>query len=326
MLSPLQECLQLEQVAGSDIFVGQARRNAPTKVLFGGQVMSQSLAAAARTVHHQHRVHSFHGHFLLAGKSDLPILFEVSRIRDGRSFTTRNVIARQDNKAIFSCTVSFHCEEAGAQFQIPPADVRAYLQSRNVRGTATGWDASNGVLPTPDELRASGIEEEGWMPSTSFMPISEGNRWSLKYRRHKTPLAEPEPTPSGISNAVDGSGLDDWEIHTACLAYMSDEGLLSTIRQPHTGPSWKRFEGMSMSLDHTIHFHRPFRADEWLLFHNETTVSYGGRGLARTEVYTADGTLVASVLQEGLIRPPKAWLLERRGCPRESSGSSASKL
>jgi len=269
--SNIEAVLDLKKVANCDIFVGQpnaqAAQGSTRTHLFGGLIAAQSVVAASRTVPLTHRIHSLHSYFILAGDGRLPILFQVTRIRDGASFKTRQVLALQENKPIFMMIASFHVHELGPEFQRTPEELSALLTLM----------PEHAQFRSPAQLIEEGKQiEEG--PTTSVLPILTGLNHSLAWRRHKSKLR-------GI-----GADADSWVLQAAVLAYMSDMGLLSTVRQPyHEVPI-----AMSTSLDHTIHFHRHFRADEWLLFHNETTASSGGRGVARTEVWTEQGHLVGS--------------------------------
>lgn len=284
--SSLQVALDLKQVARCDIFIGDedAVGRTPWGRVFGGQVLAQALVAARRTVPEGYRVHSLHGFFLLAGKSGVELLFEVDRVRDGRSFATRAVKASQQNEAIFHMTVSFHRPEWGPTFQTPGRELLAIGRSRGF---------TEGRLPTPEELLARGVpvERATWADNrgdTQTMLIASGDWWSLRYMRHRTRL--PDNVPG---------------LHESIFAWMTDSNMVSIVCLPHERRQQLNFP-MRFSLDHSIHFHSPpFRADEWLIFSNRTTVSGGARGLARCEVYTLDGQLVATVTQEALVRVPR---------------------
>jgi len=278
--SALQLALDLKQVADCDIFIGDedAVGRTPWGRVFGGQVLAQALVAAQRTVPAGYNVHALHGFFLLAGTSGVEILFEVDRVRDGRSFVTRGVKALQKNKAIFQLNVQFHRPEWGPQFQTPARDMLWVAKTRGLEH-----------LPMPDELLKKGVQPERFTSAdnkgdTESLPIHVGQWWGLHWVRHAAPLPD-------LSSGV----------HEAVFAWMTDSRMAGIVAQPH------REKGanvtMVVSLDHSIHFHgEPFRADEWLLFSNRTTVSAGARGLARCEVWTMSGRLVATVMQEALHR------------------------
>jgi len=235
--------------------------------------------AACRTVPEGFLVHSLHGYFLLAGESGVEILFEVERVRDGKSFCTRVVKAVQRNHAIFSMTISFHRPEWGPEFRTPGREILAVARSRGL---------TEGRLPTPEELLQRGVQPEPATGAdntgaTETLLIARGDWWSLRYYRHKGHLPDG---PLGL--------------HEGIFAWCSDSTMAGIVCRPHQerGATFP----MVFSLDHSIHFHRPFRVDEWLLFHTRSTVSAGARGLARLEVFTLAGQLVATVSQEALAR------------------------
>jgi len=282
--SSLQLALDLKQVAGCDIFIGSedAVGRTPWGNVFGGQVLAQSFVAAQRTVPPGFTVHSLHGFFLLTGQSGVEIVFEVDRVRDGRSFITRTVKALQKNKAIFQLSVSFHRPEWGPRFQTPARDILRVARTRGLES-----------LPMPEDLLARGVEIERFTMAdnngdTESLPIRIGAWWGLHWVRHAKKLPD-------LSSGV----------HQAIFAWMTDSRMVRTIVSPHVHDGVSPFK-MATSLDHSIHFHgEPFRVDEWLLFSNRTTVSAGARGLARCEVWTKDGHLVATVTQEALTRVSK---------------------
>ena len=234
--------------------------------VFGGQVAGQALVAAARTVE-QGAVHSLHAYFLRPGDPKAPILYEVDRIRDGKSFTTRRVIAIQHGRAIFQLAASFHLPEDGYQHLDPmPA------------------------APEPDLL--------------SDRPRDEGIHAALDIRYVTAgPLGRTQSLPptQQVWMRANGTLPDDPVLHTCLLTYASDLTLLDTTLLPH-GTSVLDTDIMMASLDHAMWFHGPFRADEWLLYDQHTPAATGARGLAMGRVFTRDGHLVASVVQEGLIR------------------------
>jgi len=278
-VSPLQRSLDLLRVAECDVFTGSEEGRTPWGRVFGGQVLAQSLVAAQRTVESEMRVHSLHGYFLLAGESGVELLFEVERVRDGQSFATRVVKALQRNKAIFQMNVSFHRDEWGPSFQTPGREFNAIFKSRGVDMRLPEELLAQGnklFTPTSADLGLGGH-------STEAISVAEGKWWSLRWCRHK-------------------HRLPDWA-HESIFAWITDSWAAEHVTKPH-GAKGQRFS-MVFSLDHSIHFHKPFRADEWLLFSTRTTVSNGARGLARTEVFTTKGSLVATVTQEALIRVPK---------------------
>jgi acyl-CoA thioesterase-2 len=246
--------------------------------IFGGQVAGQALVAAARTVDADRRVHSLHGYFLRPGDPKTPILYEVDRIRDGRSFTTRRVVAIQHGKAIFNMAASFQVGEAGFDhaFEMPDATPPEDLPDARERARAYG----DRIAAWIDRPRPIDIRHVDWMPPDRQNSLPPRQRVWLR---------------------ADGRLPDDPLLHTIVLTYASDMTLLDTSMLPHGG-SWFDPSLFMASLDHAMWFHRPFRADDWLLYVQDSPSAHGGRGLARGLVFTRDGTLVATVMQEGLIR------------------------
>ena len=249
--------------------------------VFGGQVIGQALVAAARTV--EGRIaHSLHGYFLRPGDPAVPILYEVDRIRDGRSFTTRRVAAIQHGRPIFSMEVSFQLAEAGLDHQIAmPA------------------------VPPPEELPSESDISSLYLEGA---PESVRRYWErerpIELRpvdlRHYLGREALEPSQYVWVRAT-GRLPDDPEIHRCVLAYASDMTLLDTSLFPH-GRMVFDPDLQAASLDHAMWFHRPFRADDWLLYAEDSPSASGGRGFNRGSLFSRDGQLVASVAQEGLIR------------------------
>jgi len=248
--------------------------------VFGGQVAGQALVAAARTVAPEAGdVHSLHSYFLRPGDPTVPILYEVDRIRDGRSFTTRRVVAIQHGRAIFNLQASFHRHEPGMDHQLPmPAE-----------------PTDPETLPTFTERWAPMADELGeWY--TRRRPIDTRHvEGSLAARRH------PQPPRQRVWFKAAGVLPDEALLHACVMTYASDMTLLDTTLLPHGGEFDPR-QLMMASLDHVMWFHRPFRADEWLLHDQDSPSASGGRGLSRGSIYTRDGALAASLAQEGLIR------------------------
>jgi acyl-CoA thioesterase-2 len=249
--------------------------------VFGGQVIGQALVAACRTVEGR-QPHSLHGYFLLAGDPKIPIIYEVDRIRDGRSFTTRRVLAIQHGRPIFALTVSFQIDEPGLDHAVPMPEV-----------------------PPPEGL-AEIVETTKLFPAISD-PVRawyERDRpLEVRVVDMKARLGPEHEQETGLKVWMRTTGPlpDDPAIHRCVLAYASDLTLLDTAMVPH-GRSVLESDMLAASLDHALWFHRPFRADEWLLFAQDTPSASGARGFARGLVYDQKGRLVASVAQEGLMR------------------------
>jgi acyl-CoA thioesterase II len=246
--------------------------------VFGGQVAAQALMAAGRTVE-RGRVHSLHSYFLRPGDPEVPILYEVDRIRDGRSFTTRRVVAIQHGRAIFNTAVSFQVDEEGAfvhQFpmpEVPSPDTLPTLFER--------------LEPMRDELAE-------WFAKPH--PIDQRYIGELPWMKH-----EPGPPIQRLWIKADGELPDDPLLHCCIATYASDMSLFDTMLAPHN-VQWDDAEFMGASLDHCMWFHRPFRADQWLLYDMDSPSAYGARGLARGFLFSRDGSLCVSVVQEGLMR------------------------
>ena len=251
--------------------------------VFGGQVIGQALVAAARTVDAERPPHSMHAYFLLPGDPKVPIIYDVDRMRDGKSFTTRRVTARQHGHPIFSMLVSFHADEPGQlthQAKMPDVPMPETLPSEA--------DMRKNILPSmPDPVRKYYERER----PIELRPV-EFERYLGK------------KIPDGRFNVwikTTGPLPDDPAIHRCVLAYTSDMGLLDTALVPHGRTLFEK-EFMAASLDHALWLHRPFRADEWLLYSQDSPNLVGARGLGRGLIFSRDGTLVASVAQEGLVR------------------------
>jgi acyl-CoA thioesterase-2 len=250
--------------------------------VFGGQVIAQALMAAMRTVEDR-PVHSLHCYFLLGGDPSIPIIYEVDRIRDGKSFTTRRVVAIQHGAAIFSMSASFHVAESGWEHQAAMPDV-----------------------PPPEELAS-----EAELAERLGDKLPESVRRFLGRGR---PIELRPTDPARFLGAAAGQSVQnlwiraaaplpaDEAVHRCVLAYASDMTLLDTSLVPH-GKSVFLPDVMAASLDHALWFHRPVQADQWLLYAQDSPFSGAGRGLSRGLIFSRDGALVASVAQEGLIRP-----------------------
>jgi acyl-CoA thioesterase-2 len=253
--------------------------------VFGGQVLGQALVAATRTVEGV-LPHSLHAYFLLAGDLKVPIIYEVDRIRDGKSFSTRRVVAIQHGRAIFSMSVSFHNDEPGLDHQMKMPDVPHPDQ-----------------LPSDAEIRQKILPE---MPEAVRRYYERARPIELRpvdFDRYR--CKRPKGDGFSIWLRTTAPLPDDPAIHRCALAYASDMNILDTALVPHGRSVFDR-SIMGASLDHALWFHRPFRADQWLLYTLDSPNMYGSRGFGRGLVFAADGTLVASATQEGLLRERRA--------------------
>jgi acyl-CoA thioesterase-2 len=246
--------------------------------VFGGQVAGQALVAAARTVEPGRSVHSLHAYFLRPGDPTVPILYEVDRIRDGRSFTTRRVVAIQHGRAIFNLQSSFQVPEEGLEHQSPKPDTP---RPEDLPGFKERMDAYKDLLGAYyDRPRPIDMRHVDWNPPDRSKPLPPQQRVWLR---------------------ADGRLPDDPVLHACVLTYASDMTLLDTALIPNGG-GWNDSSMFMAMLDHAMWFHRPFRADEWLLYSQDTPTASEGRGLGRGIIYTEDGQLIVTVVQEGLIR------------------------
>jgi acyl-CoA thioesterase-2 len=279
-LSKLLGFLELTTVSQSQYSAPGLKR---ASRIFGGQVLAQALIAANKTVTSDKTAHSMHCYFLKAGNTAKEVLYTVTPMTDGRSFSARQVIASQDDKAIFSCTISYHINEPGLSHQSVMPDV-----------------------PHPDTLtsRAEFAQKmqdkygEQRSPSYNMPPVEIK---ALAPRDTFEPHIDTAPT--GHWMRIREPLNDEPNLHLVMLTYMSDMTLLGTAFRPH--PYSPESPGMQFSsLDHSICFHAAVRADEWLFFHQDSPVAHGSRGFNRATVYTQDGRLVASLSQENLMRAP----------------------
>ena len=280
VLDDLIELLSLEQIE-VNLFRGKTQDLGWGQV-FGGQVLGQALSAAAQTVPEERHVHSFHGYFLLPGSVERPIVYDVDRIRDGGSFTTRRVKAIQNGRAIFSMSASFQVDEDGFEHQDVMPDVSA------PEGLPTQVELARTVADQiPEPLRDRFTADS----PIEIRPVKPMNYLDPDVR---------EPRSASWYQAA-GKLPDDPAIHRYLLAYASDFNFLSTSMYPH-GVSWMMPRMQVASLDHAMWFHRPFRFDEPILHVIESPSASGGRGLVRGRMFNTNGDLVASTAQEGLIR------------------------
>ena len=279
ILADLLKLLELERIEDR-IFRGESRDLGGARV-FGGQVLGQALTAASYTVRDR-QVHSLHAYFLLAGDVNAPIVYEVDVARDGKSFSNRRVVAIQHGQPIFNMTASFQVPEQGLEHSAPMPQVPGPEGLPDVRELAPDV-----VHKVPEKMRRFLTHERPF----EFRPVE--------------PIHIVTPPRSG---AVRHSWLktlaklhDNADLHRNVLAYVSDYQLVSTATLPH-GIHFAEGNVQLASLDHAMWFHRPFRADEWLLYAMESPNASGGRGLALGRFFTRDGALVASTAQEGVVR------------------------
>ena len=276
----LSSILDLEQLE-INLFRGRSPQTGWQRV-FGGQVIGQALVAAGRTVEDARPAHSLHANFLIGGDPKVPIIYEVDRLRDGRSFVTRRVVAIQHGRPIFAMSASFQTPEPGFTHQFPMPKVP---MPEELPGEA---EIRAGLMPgMPAEIRAYFERER----PIEIRPVEYERYWS------KAPAA---PVFNVWIRAT-GPLPDHLAIHQCVLAYASDLTLLDTSLAAHGRTVYEK-SILPASLDHALWFHRPFRADDWMLYAQDSPAAGGGRGFARGLIYSRDGTLVASVAQEGVIR------------------------
>ena len=279
-LNRLIDALKLEKLE-ENLFRGP-RASVGWQRVYGGQVLGQSLSAAVQTVEPDRPIHSIHGYFLLAGDPEHEIIYDVERIRDGGSFTTRRVKAIQHGRAIFAMSASFHKSEESFDHQssmpaVPPADSLPSL----------GELMSKLANELPENMRAY------WQRANPIdMRIVDPSRYTSR---------EPREPQQVVWLRTNGPLPDDSRLHFAALAYASDFTLLDTALVAH-GKVLYDPDIQLASLDHAMWFHRPFRADDWLLYVQDSPSAFGARGFCRGSIYDRQGRLVASTAQEGLMR------------------------
>jgi acyl-CoA thioesterase-2 len=284
VVTDLLHLLELEPLE-TNIYRG-TNRDVGTGRVFGGQVFAQALVAARKTVPEGREAHSVHGYFLREGDTKVPIVYFVDRPRDGRSFTSRRVTAIQHGEAIFHLSASFHIAEQGLDHQhtapvvAPPEECPDELELIRARADKI-----------PEPLRSIVTQDR----PLEFRPITPRDPFG------KPMTTTPEEAKRQVWFRLREKIPDTPMLHQAVLAYASDYGFLPTALLPH-GVAFRDPRLFIASLDHTLWLHRPFRADEWLLYVSDAPSAYDARGFVRGQIFTRDGRLVASTAQEGLIR------------------------
>ncbi|MFJ1974784.1 acyl-CoA thioesterase [Streptomyces sp. NPDC087903] len=287
-LLDLLDLLDLEPIE-ENIFRGQSRSAVVPRV-FGGQVAAQALVAAGRTVPADRHAHSLHAYFLRPGDPGAPIVYNVDRLRDGRSFTTRRVVAVQHGKPIFGLSASFQTYEDGLDHQAPMPSAPDPVTLPTSRERLRGYDH----LPAEVVEKFIEAREAIDLRYVEEPPYGE-------FGRPREPRSQVWFRTNGkLEGAVDAPLL-----HVVLATYVSDMTLLDSVLLAHGRGGWAVGDVVGASLDHAMWFHRPFRADEWLLYDQESASAYGGRGLGQARIYTQDGRLAISVVQEGLVRVPR---------------------
>jgi acyl-CoA thioesterase II len=281
VLDDLVALLSLERIE-ENLYRGQSQ-DLGWGTVFGGQVVGQALSAAARTVPVERQVHSLHSYFLRPGDARRPIVFDVDRIRDGTSFTTRRVVAIQGGRPIFNLSASFQLVEPGFEHQDPmpeaPAPESLPTEQERAAHAADRLPAAlvaRATAERPFEVRSTDPEDDPFRPA-------------------------PRPARRMVWMRTVGPLPDDPALHRYLLAYASDFGFVMTALLPH-GVTWLSPGMQIASLDHVMYFHQALRCDEWLLYVIDSPAAHGARGLVRGSFYTRSGRLVASTVQEGLIR------------------------
>lgn len=286
-LESLLDLLDLERIE-QDIFRGVSRTAVVPRV-FGGQVAAQALVAAGRTVPEERGAHSLHAYFLRPGDPGAPIVYQVDRIRDGRSFTTRRVVAIQHGQPIFHLSASFQTAEEGLEHQEP---MPRAPDPETLPEAADLLPAHADKFPDPRVidrlLEARAAVDLRYVEDPPFLTAGVAR--------------EPR---SQVWFRTRGKLADDSLLHVCLATYVSDMTLLDSVLLAHGRGGWAVGDVVGASLDHAMWFHRPFRADEWLLYDQQSPSASGGRGLGTARIYTQDGRLAVSVIQEGLVRIPR---------------------
>jgi acyl-CoA thioesterase II len=284
-MTPLDELEHLLDIEPLEVNLFRGRTIDPTRPrLYGGEVLAQALMAAGRTVEPLRHVHSLHAYFLKLGDPAVPVIYDVDLIRDGGSFTTRRVVAIQHGKAIFNLAASFHIDESGPEHHDAMPEVAPPEASTSLADSDYDGHEQINRNSAPHVVRAFDVRHigNGWVQPGSYRGVPLEPDHDTWFRTHG-------PLP------------DDPLLHSCVIAYASDSTLLRTAMMPH--PIAEEHEGfMVASLDHVMWFHRPCRADDWLLYHVHSPSAAGARGFAVGQVFSG-GTLRVTVAQEGMVRP-----------------------
>lgn len=279
VVDALVRLLDLERLE-DNLYRGVSPSVSPVRV-FGGQVAAQALIAAGRTVPSERRVHSLHSYFLRPGSPHQPIVYQVDRVRDGVSFTTRRVVAIQNGKPIFTMSASFQIDEPGVDHadpmpSVPPPESLPTYAERiaSIRERMAVW----GQIPRPFDIRY--VDDPPWQSRLSGPQVEAHNKVWFR---------------------ADGVLPDDDLLHVCVLAYLSDLTLLYSVLATHALSM--EFDRIQMaSLDHAMWFHRPFRVDDWVLYDTSSPSASGARGLGTGHFFDREGRMLATVVQEGLVR------------------------
>jgi len=286
ILDALVNLLTLERIE-ENLFRG-ASQDLGFPQLFGGQVLGQVISAASQTVTPERHVHSLHGYFLRPGDSHQPVVYDVDRVRDGGSFTTRRVSAIQKGQTIFTGIASFQAQVSGYEHQLPMPDVIGPDDLPNE------WELLHKLSPMVPERVMEKLRRPKPIEIRPVTLVDPANPQPIEPVRH-------------LWFRADGSLPDSPALHKYLLAYASDFSFIGTALQPHGVSSWSKFIQLA-SLDHAIWFHREVKMDDWLLYSIDSPWAGNARGFARGSIFNRQGELVASVAQEGLIRVREDWM------------------
>lgn len=285
VLDQLVALLSLEAIE-ENLFRGHSQ-DLGFRQLFGGQVLGQCVSAASQTVEADRHVHSLHGYFLRSGDAGLPVVYQVDRVRDGGSFSTRRVTAVQKGQPIFTCSASFQYDEDGFHHQLPMPGVPG------PEGLKSETELARLVADSlPERMRERAVSDK----PIEIRPVTVGNPFA----------PEPSEPVKYVWFRAAGELPDDPQLHKYLLGYASDFNLLTTSMLPHGVSVWQKFMQVA-SLDHALWFHGNLRMDDWLLYAMDSPWAGNARGFSRGSIFNRQGQLVASVAQEGLTRIREDW-------------------